>query len=460
MSLGGATWDAAAPIGSSDTSTPTPTSGLVAGSGAWGYYSAWWKIAPSVDLSVIVNSNGTTDSSGNPGSDGGVDTLMVIYTEDEILAAGGDPDAATAFAYDDDSGDGWLSMLDVTLPAGTTYYIRLATWDSSGTSVGAYVLQTQEWYWSDWLERPNETTSGGGFWTGSPVTSTIIGTATATSSPSPSNDKLAEAATAAFGIESTSSSPPDPGSVTLSTGFNVSVSTNLARTTWTYRASGDRVGTKRQSATIQMPSPGDAVPPSSAWPEGALAAELDPTDSVVFHNYAIGYTFEEGSYDESLSGGSAAPDDALGSWSYNLTASGDSVTLSGPFPQGTQYEGSIAVTTYKASTYDVADVSASLLFGSALARDPGFSIEDDGIGGGTYRVGSGVWRLTGQVVYRPRRIRYKMLRVVPTTEVSWWDGSVRQPATVKGWWDGSAVQPVNLLGWWDGTQIQPVLGGS
>ena len=458
MSAGGATWDTATPILPGETSDPTPISGLPVGD-ARPYFSAWWKITPTEETNVFASAEGTTSTNG---PDGYADTILIVYREDQIIGAGGDPDMAGSTYYDNDGGFNGRSKIETTLYPDTTYYIRVGASDSSGAGVESLVLSLPRWYWTEWIQRPDQVASNSAFWTEAPMTQTLMGNATRTSTPTPSADSVQAAAAAAYGATTTKTISPS-GIARMSTGpIDVGVITNSDRTSWAYTATGS-TGTRETRATIQMPVAEDLPPDRTDWPSGAFDAEQHPDDVTQVLAHRVAYVFTEASYDESATAGSAQ-EDARGQWSYSLGAGSDSVTIGGPLARGATSEGEVAVTPYRETVwgmYDVVDVSTTLIFTTAQVNDPAFGSGGTGNPGGVYRIGGSDWNLTGRTTYRPRRIRYKTTTPPGNyTTVTWWDGDSREPCNVIGWWDGSTLQPVTLLGWWDGTSIQPVIAGA
>lgn len=135
MSAAGSNYFAAAPlIAVGDTSNPTPGASFnneprepVPADYGPVYRSAWWKIVPSANGWIEVDSSGSTSNNAQ-----GPDTVLTIW-------AGTSLSALQQVAMDDDAGTGNTSKLEFYGYAETTYYAQLG--DYAAGNVGTYVLQ-------------------------------------------------------------------------------------------------------------------------------------------------------------------------------------------------------------------------------------------------------------------------------------------------------------------------------
>lgn len=80
----------------------------------------WYKYTPGVSGLVTIDTNGSTGPSGQEGDI--LDTVLVVYT-------GAGLGSLTKAACDDDSGDVFLSRVELPVVAGTTYYIQAGGFD-------------------------------------------------------------------------------------------------------------------------------------------------------------------------------------------------------------------------------------------------------------------------------------------------------------------------------------------
>lgn len=122
--IGGSSFANAATILDGQSSAPTPAANYAEGPD-WPYHSAWWKFTPSETGEYDFDTNQTT---------GDADTVLKLYGASQ----------QNELAYDDDGGNGLLSLLRYSLTAGTTYRVRVGLY-SSGASAEQYVLRVKKY---------------------------------------------------------------------------------------------------------------------------------------------------------------------------------------------------------------------------------------------------------------------------------------------------------------------------
>lgn len=125
MADGGASWDDAGSleVGSGNSFDPTSTlAGL-----ARPYFPGWWSFTAGADALVTID---TLSSVGDPDV---MDTIVSVFS-------GADEGSSVLVAENDDAGTSTLSSVTFKATSGTTYHVRVGTYDDDGDTVTAYVV--------------------------------------------------------------------------------------------------------------------------------------------------------------------------------------------------------------------------------------------------------------------------------------------------------------------------------